>query len=1278
MNTRNNIPNLSDFTINHQQVLAHGPSGKLIRARDPFNEFFSKPENRDKSPQLFLPWALHIASALEALHEQNLTHGNLSSGNVFINEKQQAILGGFFDQLRLNKVSTETKKTFTKASDIFAFGLTLLEIIVKGTAFEKAIEYDKTVDLKDDETLTQKSSYYIDMINQLPASVPKALCELLKDCLQVNATQRPNANQLVERLAHLNKIEPTHKSKSKLILPEKLYKTAMSMLDHNPKFATLLLQDAATDGFTVAKQQLAEILQRRNPISEYKSEKIKDCKDQSKAHSLPELTTAVHAPKVDPKLPKVSEIKTESKENLRLAFQHFFGLDLLRDLDLSRDFLVKAAGGKSSDPTAQLARVLQSLSTNPLDETCPLRFYVPGNDFKAPFVELEPTLYRFTAKRDQAYRCSIVGRIAVLIAPTDHLDIEAMLKRCAHAHPNVVGPIGITSDVSVLSSTGVRARLPIALLFAPITATLANRTMINDPITACSRFLPFLVGVANGLAHLHKSQVVHGNVSLNYMLVGDNREGLIATGPASCLRASAPESLLNNKITSASDVFQFGMTIAHVLTGDAAWDPNADMDPKTRLSKLQAAAASGFAELRASIPTWCPAPLIDIMMRCLRMEPSQRPTMEAIATELQTLRSTLTHAAATALGPSPNQFWMHTSHICLELTADDPMLRDGGIIECLYGPRIRDRLQQNYNVSTGRSKINQDKTTPGVMHSKSFGTTTGPSSVLAYPNLAENTKKIMEYKNKFFTKSVLASWDGSEVPPRGIRHFPSWARGAILLDNKRLNAYVDRLKTPPCYSFETVWCSGKPDECKCERESRLKNPHIISPHMAPDVLRHISSFLEPTEHGSLSGVSKYANEICEGNINYWQNVIREHADQKLIYIPSDILSEKNVTKKQIDKNETKNKLESKTDIQQKTTEKKHQFDALLRRWAKIITSQHFYARDYTTLQLDNTDVLHIPDITRDERVLLIEKNSTIFKKKTCACGICHECITFTTHYTDAGTKAVGSPFMACSSCQQQNVWNSTEATVLWGFSEEQLDKIPYWRFTTAKRFSTVDLMDFRIKEPMLKCFNNPIEIGKEIWDRYPDLPEYVKQFVIAESAQTAPKTVMPETTESALSTPKLVTTESAQATSTLAITESKQAKSTQISTELSQATSTLGTIESKQTSSKQVKTESAPLNATSSQTPEHLASNPSVIQQSDTKGMDSKQVSDSASSMLVSASDSQKLTEKTPVKTIDPSLANSTYTIFYKPKPELSEKEIKALLSTSSIVKAKKVVTSSI
>jgi hypothetical protein len=96
-----------------------------------------------------------------------------------------------------------------------------------------------------------------------------------------------------------------------------------------------------------------------------------------------------------------------------------------------------------------------------------------------------------------------------------------------------------------------------------------------------------------------------------------------------------------------------------------------------------------------------------------------------------------------------------------------------------------------------------------------------------------------------------------------------------------------------------------------------------------------------------------------------------------------------------------------------------------RRWAKLTGTQHIYCRLYTTLQLETTDVLHIPDITREERKQLIDKAHNDFKARHHACGLCHEPVLFAEHFADSRTKTVGGVFMACSNCLAHNVWSTT-------------------------------------------------------------------------------------------------------------------------------------------------------------------------------------------------------------------------------------------------------------
>ncbi len=906
-----------------------------------------------------------------------------------------------------------------------------------------------------------------------------------------------------------------------------------------PDFALALLLSRAESKHARAIQESVEWLWNSHKLnSENKLEAIKlyalfvegDPTKQARLQQMQQQYEAEIKPLIPaPTASAVSTITSSTPpmppaEYLRLAFQHFFGLDVLRNLELSRDFLVKASEGPTTDPNAQLARGILSLSTNPLDEKSPLRFFVPGDDFQPPFVELNPTVYR---AQGRAFRCSIAGRIGVLLTLSKQCESADLLKRCAHSHPNVIGPIGITGGIRVLSSTGARDTLSTALLYAPVEAALANRSMIADPTTAISRLLPFLVGISQGLEHLHRSHVIHGNVSLDYMLVGKDRLGLIAVSPPGNFRATAPESLESNKFSSASDVFHFGLMIADMLTGGSyenAWMPlSGEVDPRTRLNRLRASASCNYADIRERIPQWVPAPLVDIMMRCLRTDPSQRPAMDAIMTELQTLRSTWAHAAAQAVGPRPAQFWMHTSHICLELTADDTWLRVGGLFECLYGPRIRDRMQQNYNPNTNRSKTIQGKQTPGVMHSKSYGTTTGPSSILAYPNLAEKTRKIIEYKSRFFSQTILSSWDGSEVLPRGDRHFPSWKRGAMLLDDKKLNAYVDRLDNPPQYQREHHWCTGEADKCHCEKEARPKNPGLLN-NMPTDLLRHMMSFNEMKDYGALAPVSKITGQTSEENMLYWRNLIKEHGNQGQAYFPLESLKDKSKEKE--------------------TKQDKHSFDPMIRRWAKIIATQQLYTRGYTDLQLELSDIQHIPDITREERAKLRTDAEEKFKNKKNACPCCddHKPVEYSKYLNDQRTKAVGGVFMACSDCLTHKVWTSDEARLLWGFTDRQLEKIPFWRFSTSNRFLTEDLLEFRRLKLMKKRIANPKDqkeveldvtkrfkkIHPNLWNRYPDLPEEIRNELVGVEPKH-PALLRPQSTAKADNSAEIVNAQSSAA-----------------------------------------------------------------------------------------------------------------------------------------------------
>ena len=1049
------------------------------------NDFFADKENRYKSVSLILPWAVQMASALEALHSRNLIHKDISLNNIFVSNQNgipQTVLGGCIDHVRFGLDRPEEKE-YPKADNIAAFGWTLLEMLIQtDPLLRDVVKFNRAMET---EELTQ----LFELIVQPPVSAPKEFCNLIKRCIDQYMVQRPTASELVDSLSLLTKIEPIRIRDNTPVFIDDVYKLATAMLADNPKFASALLCFAADAGNTLAQLKLAELLFDGDVIPENGEEAIRYCtlavkskpENQSRLYWMLTESEKRKQRKYQQELKQQQEQEqkqkeekerkiyneslvtpAESKESLNMAFQHFFGLNVERNLKRAHTFLVRAAACKKSD-NAELARaILSSLrSSDELEEKSPLLFYAPGNDFLAPFVQVDPTVYR---RQGRTFQCSIVGRAAVLSELTDPNVVKAELNRCAFANPNVIGPVGITSDVTVTTSTGAVNRLPFALLYAPVQAAPADRSMVSDPITVRSRLLPFLFGGAKGLTHLHRNHVLHGNVSLSFLSVRANREGLVATGPAFCRRASAPESLAANQFSTASDVFDFGKMIAYMLTGDwdNSWLSMTEADPKAQLARLTASAASGYADIRARIPQWCPAQLVEIMVRCLDMDSTKRPTMDTVTTDIQNLRRSFVDSLDK--GERTAQIKLHTNHIFSELTVDDTLLQECGTIECLYGPRIRERLQQNYDPNTRLCKIIEGKQTPGAIQDKSKT----PSSVQTDFNLMSPERKIIEHKAQFFTPPVSSVFDDVNLSGIGIRHRPGTIYGPQLLDDKRLAAFIDRIDKPPYRKCE---CNGEPGICRCHRGALPKQPKIVN-GMPTDWIKLYLPFLEFNDFGAFSGTCKIANKTCEGYTVYWEKMIYKHGNQGLNWVPLEALKKDGYS------------------------------TAMTRRWAKIIMTQTYYAKAYKILQKKTCDIVNTPDMTREERKQLIDKDYADYEAKTCACGICRKPTPFADFFADARSKAIGGPFMADSKCVAHRVWTMPEARTVLGFTQEQLDQIPFWKFSTSRRLCTPDLFEFRIRMPMIvNEETEAMEASDDTWERCKDFPGYDKVFVRVEQEQ---------------------------------------------------------------------------------------------------------------------------------------------------------------------------------
>lgn len=161
----------------------------------------------------------------------------------------------------------------------------------------------------------------------------------------------------------------------------------------------------------------------------------------------------------------------------------------------------------------------------------------------------------------------------------------------------------------------------------------------KNPLTEID-LLHFASDVANGMAHLASRQIIHRDLAARNILL-DSRNvakvsdfGFARTGevyfkssktniPA---RWMAIESLLENKFTTESNVWSFGVVLWEMTTlGDTPFIGLNGSDIIERLKKGE----------RLPKPESCSQEMYDIMLKCWLKYPKNRPTFQELSNDLQ-------------------------------------------------------------------------------------------------------------------------------------------------------------------------------------------------------------------------------------------------------------------------------------------------------------------------------------------------------------------------------------------------------------------------------------------------------------------------------------------------------------------------------------------------------------------------------------------------------------------------------------------------------------------
>ncbi|KAG9038389.1 hypothetical protein FS837_001257, partial [Tulasnella sp. UAMH 9824] len=158
--------------------------------------------------------------------------------------------------------------------------------------------------------------------------------------------------------------------------------------------------------------------------------------------------------------------------------------------------------------------------------------------------------------------------------------------------------------------------------------------------------------IAQGLRYLHNQDIIHGSLKPSNILVQDDGRACLSdfslaklatpdakntqTNPqVNVFRYQAPEVILDEPISKASDVYSWAMTALEIITGDPpfhTWKSPGQLVAQV-ITKNQVPTRSDY---KSSVLDNHPE-IWEMFERCWSREPTDRPTAKEIVDVLETI-----------------------------------------------------------------------------------------------------------------------------------------------------------------------------------------------------------------------------------------------------------------------------------------------------------------------------------------------------------------------------------------------------------------------------------------------------------------------------------------------------------------------------------------------------------------------------------------------------------------------------------------------------------------
>ncbi len=199
------------------------------------------------------------------------------------------------------------------------------------------------------------------------------------------------------------------------------------------------------------------------------------------------------------------------------------------------------------------------------------------------------------------------------------------------AHPNVLTP------------KKVEHHRTIAFLLMPdFEGKFWDSAIKDEDLLQLPAMLSVATQTARGLAWLHRQGCIHYNVKPANVVLCDSGFTKVwkygETG-ASTRAYASPEQIAGEKLTAATDIWSWGVSVLHMFVGKVTW-PSGHLAGAILERYLRSGAAVAAIEPM-------PAPLVELLSQCFHSDTAERPAdMKEVVTILESMTGVPPQAGA--------------------------------------------------------------------------------------------------------------------------------------------------------------------------------------------------------------------------------------------------------------------------------------------------------------------------------------------------------------------------------------------------------------------------------------------------------------------------------------------------------------------------------------------------------------------------------------------------------------------------------------------------------